>query len=97
MKLRGKTRHQFQAGAPAVAAVRPDDIVVGADPATLNAFRAKVEIVEYLGREHEAILSLEAGGRLFLRTATPVTPGETVAVTFPPDRLIFLPAEGGAA
>jgi putative spermidine/putrescine transport system ATP-binding protein len=99
MKIRGKTQHPFAAGASVVAAIRPDDIVVGGDAAGPNAFRAKVDIVEYLGREHEAILTLEAGGRLFVRTAARVTPGETVTVVLPPDQVIFLPAEGsgGAA
>jgi putative spermidine/putrescine transport system ATP-binding protein len=99
MKLRGKSRQAFAAGAGAVAAIRPDDVVVGAEQGQPNAFRATVDIVEYLGREDEAILSLEAGGRLWLRTATRVTPGEKVTVAFPPDRLLFLPADtsGGAA
>ncbi|MFI5342255.1 MAG: ABC transporter ATP-binding protein [Candidatus Methylomirabilales bacterium] len=94
MKIRGKTRHPFAPGASVVAAIRPDDVVVGGDAGTPNAFRAKVDIVEYLGREHEAIMTLEAGGRLFVRTAAQVTPGENVTVALPPDQVIFLPAEG---
>ena len=99
MTIRGKTRHPFTPGAAVVAAIRPDDVVVGGDAAGPNAFRAKVDIVEYLGREHEAIMTLEAGERLFVRTAARVTPGESVTVVLPPDRVIFLPAEGsgGAA
>jgi putative spermidine/putrescine transport system ATP-binding protein len=77
-----------------VAAIRPDDVGVGGDPANPNTFRATVDIVEYLGREDEAILTLEAGGRLWVRTAARVTPGEPVTVSLPPDRVIFLPAEG---
>jgi putative spermidine/putrescine transport system ATP-binding protein len=99
MQIRGKTRHTFAPSAAAVAAIRPDDVVVGGDAGGPNAFRATVEIVEYLGREDEAIMKLESGARLFVRTAARVTPGETVTVVFPPDRVIFLPAEtsGGAA
>jgi putative spermidine/putrescine transport system ATP-binding protein len=99
MTIRGKTRHSFAPGASVVAAIRPDDVVVGGDAAAPNAFRAKVDIVEYLGREHEAIMTLEAGGRLFVRTAARVTLGENVTVVLPPDQVIFLPAEGsgGAA
>jgi putative spermidine/putrescine transport system ATP-binding protein len=99
MKIRGKTQHTFAPGVSVVAAIRPDDVVVGGDAAGPNAFRAKVDIVEYLGREHEAIMTLEAGERLFVRTAARVTPGESVTVVLPPDRVIFLPAEGsgGAA
>jgi putative spermidine/putrescine transport system ATP-binding protein len=94
MKIRGKTRHPFAPGASVVAAIRPDDVVVGGDAAGPNAFRAKVDIVEYLGREDEAIVTLEAGGRLWVRTAARVTPGENVTVVLPPDRVVFLPAEG---
>ena len=97
MKIVGKTRHTFTPSASVVAAIRPDDVVVGRDAGTPNAFRAKVEIVEYLGREDEAIVTLEAGGRLWVRTATRLAPGENVTVVLPPDRVIFLPSEGSGA
>jgi putative spermidine/putrescine transport system ATP-binding protein len=99
MKIRGKTRHTFAPGAPGVAAIRPDDVVVGSEAAEPNAFRGTVDIVEYLGREDEAIVTLEAGGRLWVRTAARVAPGERVTVVLPPDKVIFLPAEesGGTA
>jgi putative spermidine/putrescine transport system ATP-binding protein len=97
LTLRGKTVHTFVAGAPAVAAIRPDDIQVGGEAGGPNAFRAKVDIVEYLGREDEAIVTLEAGGRVFVRTAARVSPGEAVTVVLPPERLIFLPQDGGVA
>ncbi len=94
MKIRGKARHPFTSGASVVAAIRPDDVAVGGDAGAPNAFRATVDIVEYLGREDEAIMTLEAGGRLWVRTTARVAPGENVTVVFPPDRVIFLPAEG---
>ncbi len=94
MTIRGKTRHAFTPGIAAVAAIRPDDVVVGGAAGGPNAFRAKVDIVEYLGREDEAVMTLETGGRLWVRTAARVVPGEAVTVVFPPDRVVFLPAEG---
>jgi putative spermidine/putrescine transport system ATP-binding protein len=99
MKIRGKSRHTFAPGAPAVAAIRPDDVVVGGDAAGPNPLRGSVEIVEYLGREDEAIVRLEAGGRLWVRTGARVVPGERVTVVLPPDKVIFLPTEesGGRA
>jgi putative spermidine/putrescine transport system ATP-binding protein len=99
MQIRGKTRHAFAPGAPAVAAIRPDDVLVGADAAGPNPVRGSVEIVEYLGREDEAIVRLEAGGRLWVRTGVRVVPGERVTVVLPPDKVIFLPVEesGGRA
>jgi putative spermidine/putrescine transport system ATP-binding protein len=94
MRLRGWTRHAFTPGASAVAAIRPDDIVIGGEEGSPNSFRGTVDIVEYLGRQDEAIVRLESGERLWVRTDTRVVPGERVRVTFPPDRVIFLPAEG---
>jgi putative spermidine/putrescine transport system ATP-binding protein len=94
MRIQGKTRHTFSPGASVVAAIRPDDVVIGGDAGTPNAFQAKVDIVEYLGREDEAILTLETGRRLWVRTSNRLTPGENVTVVLPPDRVIFLPPEG---
>ena len=93
MKIRGKTRHTFAPGASVVAAIRPNDVMVGEDAASPNAFRAKVDIVEYLGREDEVIVTMEAGGRLWVQTAVRLAPGENVTVVLPPDRVIFLPPE----
>ncbi len=97
MRIRGRTRHALAAGSAAVAAIRPDDVQVGEEPSAPNAFRGKVEIVEYLGRENEAILTLEAGPRLWVHTPDRVTPGETVTATFPPEKVIFLPPDGSEA
>ena len=94
MKIRGKTRHAFAPGDQVVAAIRPNDVMVGGDAANPNAFRAKVDIVEYLGREDEVIVTMEAGGRLWVQTAVRLAPGENVTVVLPPDRVIFLPPEG---
>ena len=93
MKIRGKTRHTVTPGASVVAAIRPNDVVVGGNAASPNAFRAKVDIVEYLGREDEAIVTLEAGGRLWVQTAVRLAPGENVTMILPPERVIFLPPE----
>ena len=94
MALRGRTRHTFTPGATAVAAIRPDDVLIGGDAGSPNTFRGTVDIVEYLGREDEAIVRLESGARLWVRTGAHVAPGESVRVTLPPDRVVFLPAEG---
>ena len=93
IKIRGKTRHSFAPDASVVAAIRPNDVVVGGDAASPNAFRAKVDIVEYLGREDEVIVTMETGGRLWVQTAVRLARGENVTVVLPPERVIFLPAE----
>ena len=99
MRIRGRTRHALVPGAAAVAAIRPDDVVVGQQAAGSNSFRGKVEIVEYLGRGNEVILALETGARLWVHTPERVTPGESVTAVFPPEKVILLPPEGagGAA
>jgi putative spermidine/putrescine transport system ATP-binding protein len=94
MKLRGKTRHTLAPGAQVVAGIRPDDIVVGGDAAGPNAFRAKAKIVEYLGREDEVIVELEGAGRIWVRTAARLAPGENLTVVLPPERVLFFPPEG---
>jgi putative spermidine/putrescine transport system ATP-binding protein len=77
-----------------VAAIRPDDVLIGDDAGSANAFPGTVDIVEYLGREDEVIVRLGSGARLWVRTGARLAPGERVRVALPPDRVIFLPAEG---
>jgi putative spermidine/putrescine transport system ATP-binding protein len=93
MKIHGKARQPFAQGASVVAAIRPDDVVIGGEAGRGNAFRAQVEIVEYLGREDEVIVTLEAGPRLWVRTAARLTRGDNVTVVLPPEKLIFLASE----
>ena len=94
LKIRGKTRHTFFPGASVVAAIRPEDVVVGGKAGDTNALRGRVDIVEYLGRESEAVLTLETGGRLWVRAAACMVPGDNITVILPPERIIVLPAEG---
>jgi putative spermidine/putrescine transport system ATP-binding protein len=91
LRIRGRGHDAIAAGAPATAAIRPEDVHVGTDAASINQFRGRVEIVEYLGRDNEAVLRLEDQSSLWVHTPARLAPGETVAVTFPPDKVIFLP------
>ena len=76
------------------AAIRPDDVQVGADAAGVNQFRGNVEIVEYLGREQRgACCGSRINPRCGCTRRRSLAPGDTVPVTFPPDKVIFLPAE----
>jgi putative spermidine/putrescine transport system ATP-binding protein len=79
------------AGSAAVAAIRPEDVQVGGGPGA-NRFSGRVEIVEYLGRDNEAIVALDTGASLWVRTSEPVARGEPVTVAFPPGKVIFLDA-----
>ena len=91
VRLRGHARHALAPGADAVATIRPDDVRLGGGEP--NALRGRAEIVEYLGRENEVMLALPSGQRLWARTPTRVTPGETVSVTLPADKVILLPPQ----
>jgi putative spermidine/putrescine transport system ATP-binding protein len=97
LRIRGRTRHGLSAGSVAVAAIRPDDIVMGKAGTGSNTFRGKVEIVEYLGRANEVILALETGWRLWVHTPEQAAPNESVEVTLPPEKVIFLPPDGAEA
>jgi putative spermidine/putrescine transport system ATP-binding protein len=90
LRIRGRGGDALAPGQPATAAIRPEDVHVGAD-GNVNQFRGKVEIVEYLGRDNEAVLTLEDQSSLWVHTPAHLVPGETVSVTFPPDKVIFLP------
>ena len=76
--------------------LRPDDVELASEGGGANRFRGKVEIVEYLGRENEAVLTLEAGPRVWMRTPRSLAPDEPVTVTFPAEKVIFLPREPAA-
>jgi putative spermidine/putrescine transport system ATP-binding protein len=91
LRIKGRGRHALAAGSPATAAIRPEDVQIGTDAAGANRFRGRVEIVEYLGRDNEAVLTMEDTSSLWVRTPARLTPGETVPITFPPDKVIFLP------
>jgi putative spermidine/putrescine transport system ATP-binding protein len=97
VRLRGRSRHPLAPGAEAVAAIRPDDVRIGDGAAGPNALRGTVEIVEYLGREHEAVLALEAGPRLWVRTEARLSTGAAVTALLPEERVIFLPAQSADA
>ena len=91
LRIQGRGRDGLAPGQPATAAIRPEDVRVGGEEAGTNRFRGRVEIVEYLGRDNEAVLRLEDQSSLWVHTPEDLAPGETVSVTFPPDKVIFLP------
>jgi len=91
LQLHGRGHEGLGQGEPATAAIRPEDVLVTADGTGGNQIRGRVEIVEYLGRDHEAVLRLEDQSSLWVHTPAPLAPGETVSVTLPPDKVIFLP------
>jgi putative spermidine/putrescine transport system ATP-binding protein len=94
LRLTG-VRRDAPARGPAVAAVRPEDVLVG-DPGG-PGLPAVVEIVEYHGRDHVVTLRLAGGQPLHLRTGARLAPGDSVTLSVPPERvLVFAPEQQGA-
>jgi putative spermidine/putrescine transport system ATP-binding protein len=94
-------------GERAMLAVRPDDFVVlpgsagaattgdGALAATAagNTIAARVDNVEYAGRESLVDLVTPSGIRLIVRTSVPLRTGDEVRVEVPPERALVYPEE----
>jgi putative spermidine/putrescine transport system ATP-binding protein len=80
---------QEQVGTEVVAAVRPEDVRLdGAD-----GLPAKVEVVEYQGRELAVEVRLSDGVRLHARTERKVVADDEVSVTIAPERLLVYKAD----
>jgi putative spermidine/putrescine transport system ATP-binding protein len=92
LRLRGRADHGLGEGSEAIMAIRPDDIRL-ARSSDGNAIRGRVEIVEYLGREREALIRLDERTSLWLRTPEAIAPGDTVDLELPPDKVVVLRPE----
>jgi putative spermidine/putrescine transport system ATP-binding protein len=93
LRLQANGGDGFSPGSDAVLAIRPEDIRLAPAAGAPNVFRGRVEIVEYLGREHEAAVNIDARTRVWLRTTEHLTPGDVLELSFPPDKLVVLPPE----
>jgi len=69
---------------PAVAAIRPEDLVAGAD----GPISATVEGAEYRGRDFYGFARTADGAELFFRSERRVIVGETIRLGAPPDRVL---------
>jgi putative spermidine/putrescine transport system ATP-binding protein len=79
----------------AVAAIRPEDIVVGETGA--NRMEAVVEVVEYHGREQAVQARLPAGAPVQFRTDKRLAPHDSVVLSVPTDRVLVFPPDSPAA
>ena len=93
VKLRARATDGFAGGSDAIMAIRPEDIRIGKASDGVNGMRGKVEVVEYLGREQEAAIGIDAQTRLWLRTPDKVALGDSVELTLPPDKVVLLPRD----
>jgi len=78
----------------AVAAIRPDDVLVGPGE---NGIEVTVEVVEYQGREQSAQVRTAGGHPLHIRTDRRLAPGDRVTVSVPIERVLVFAADSPAA
>jgi putative spermidine/putrescine transport system ATP-binding protein len=94
MRLTGTAVGTVTAGSRVVAAVRPDDVRVVAAGAE-NDLSVDIEVVEYQGRELAVEARTGAGRALHLRTDQRLAPGDRVALSIDPQRLLVYPLAPG--
>lgn len=75
---------------PAMAAIRPDEIVIGESP---NAFTGTVETAEYGGREWLIQVKTAFDTLLYVRSHRSVSIGELIPLSAPADRVLVYPHE----
>ena len=72
-------------------AIRPEEIVVGDDPRGINTIRARVENVEYCGRDSLLDVVTAAGTLLHVRGPVTTARGDNVGVHVPVERALVYP------
>lgn len=90
VRLTGVNRSGVTRGR-AVAAVRPEDFVVG-DVAG-NRLEVTAQVVEYHGREQSVQASLPGGSPVYFRTDKRLAPGDSVVLGVPPERVLVFSAD----
>ena len=87
------TAQQAIAPGPVTVALRPDDVEPGGGGA--NAIEARVEIVEYCGRDWLVDLVLPDGRTVYARSSRKVAPGTSARCAVAPERVLVFPRESG--
>jgi putative spermidine/putrescine transport system ATP-binding protein len=87
------TAQQAIAPGPVTVALRPDDVEPGGGGA--NAIEARVEIVEYCGRDWLVDLILPDGRTVYARSSRKVAPGTSARCAVAPERVLVFPRETG--
>jgi putative spermidine/putrescine transport system ATP-binding protein len=90
--LTGVRKQPLKNGRAAVA-IRPEEIVMGDGPGGLNTISARVENVEYNGRDSLLDVVTAAGTMLHVRAAGGIGIGDTVRVHVPVERALVYPGE----
>jgi len=84
----------LEPGQKVVGCFRPDDAFVTHNGES-NAFDARVELVEYLGKEYEAEATLQTGDKVLLQLPRQMHGGENLRVAIPRDRVMVYADSGG--
>ncbi len=92
MELVGQ-RKQPLGGARASVAIRPEEIQVGEGPGGLNTISAKVENVEYSGRDSLLDVVTASGALLHVRGPVTIKLGDAVRVHVPAERALVYPVD----
>ncbi|MGK5079832.1 ABC transporter ATP-binding protein [Janthinobacterium sp. HLX7-2] len=92
IELHGVPQHGI--GARAAVSIRPEEFSICAPgQQAANSITARVEAVEYYGRESLFMLRTQDSTRLFVRTEGTAQPGDNMTVSVPPERVLAYPSE----
>lgn len=83
----------FKNNEEVVAAIRPEDIVVGTGGE--NTISCKVDIVEYLGNTNQISLFANNNIRIIARNTSRLVEGEMTTINLPPEKIILFTGEEG--
>jgi putative spermidine/putrescine transport system ATP-binding protein len=86
-------RKQPLNNARAAVAIRPEEILVGEGTGGINTIDARVQNVEYCGRDSLLDVVTNAGTLLHVRATGTIAVGDAVRVYVPVDRVLVYPAE----
>jgi putative spermidine/putrescine transport system ATP-binding protein len=86
-------RKQPGEGRRASVAIRPEEIALGEGPEGNNTIAARVDNVEYCGRDSLVDVVTASGTRLHVRATTSPRLGDSVRVHVPRERVLVYPAE----
>jgi putative spermidine/putrescine transport system ATP-binding protein len=89
-------RKQPLNGSRAAVAIRPEEIYVGEGPGGLNTISAKVENVEYSGRDSLLDVVTPSGTLLHVRGPVTTKLGDAVRVHVPVERALVYPIDSDA-
>ncbi len=85
---------KMRLNARAAVSIRPEEFSICADGSNPpNSISARVESVEYYGRESLFMLRTQDNTRLYVRAEGKASPGETIRVCVPADRVLAYPFE----